>query len=628
MLVKRGVHKRNARKLAEQSARVNCGNVTALFQFAMRVGIANLAEFGYFPSMKLFSALAIFLAVALTQAFAQQDPDDQYVGIYGQMQQADSLQSTGQPRQALAAYVEAQAALEKFQKIYPDWDQKIVGYRLNYLAGKISDLTAQLPPQTNAPPQTQPATDTNAAISAADFESQIAALRAQVQGLQSDNATLESKLKEALAVQPAPVDSGELAKAQAQIQSLTKENDLLKASLAQASAAPPANSDEMAALREENAMLKKQVAELQAAAAANLAQASVPNPELAKLQAQVAALQSEIQVGSLEKLALENRIRELEAAATNAPLILTSQPNSDARINELTNEANALPAQTPVEVSQPATNKPDETVAVSQPEQQPAANVVAAENNTGELTNAVAVSPEQAALEASQPAPSKPDATVAVKQPEQQPATNSGAAEKSINELPEGSAELVAEAQSYFAAKQYDKAEADYQKILQHDQNNALVLGNLAAIELEQGKLDDAETHIRSALAQSPDDAYDLSILGYLEFRQEKYDDAFDALSRAEELDPKNAEIENYLGVTLSHKGLRSQAETALRRAIELDPNYAAAHNNLAVIYISEDPPSAELARLEYQKALAAGQPRNPDIEKMLAEKGAPLNPP
>jgi len=98
-------------------------------------------------------------------------------------------------------------------------------------------------------------------------------------------------------------------------------------------------------------------------------------------------------------------------------------------------------------------------------------------------------------------------------------------------------------------------------------------------------------------------------------------------LSRAAKLDPRNPEIENYLGVTLGHKGLRAQAETALRKAIQLDPNYGPAHNNLAVIYISQVPPLVELARWHYQKALDAGQPRNPNLEQMLDTKGAPANP-
>jgi len=49
--------------------------------------------------------------------------------------------------------------------------------------------------------------------------------------------------------------------------------------------------------------------------------------------------------------------------------------------------------------------------------------------------------------------------------------------------------QLVAEAQRFFAAKQYDKPGRNYQRILQHDANNPIALGNLAAIEMEQGKL-------------------------------------------------------------------------------------------------------------------------------------------
>jgi Flp pilus assembly protein TadD len=184
----------------------------------------------------------------------------------------------------------------------------------------------------------------------------------------------------------------------------------------------------------------------------------------------------------------------------------------------------------------------------------------------------------------------------------------------------------VAEAQHYFSTRQYDKAEDDYQKILQHDQNNGLVLANLATIEMEQGKLAEAEKHIKQAVAQSPNDAYNLSVLGYLKFRQEKYDEALDALSRAAKLDPRNPEIENYLGVTLGHKGLRAPAETALRKAVQLDPKYGAAHHNLAVIYLGQQPPRPELARWHYQKALELGQPHNPDLEQLLDAKGAPLN--
>ena len=517
------------------------------FQPARRAGVAKRAVFGYVSGMKHFIALAIlWIAIALPQARAQQDPDNQYIGIYGEIQEADSLLAAGQPRQALDAFVSAQTQLQKFRKIYPDWEQTIVSYRLNYLADKIAALTAQFPVATNAPVQLEPAAATN---NSAAVAAQLDGLRAQMRDLQSDNATLQAKLKEALSVQPAAANSDDLAKVQAQVQSLMKENDLLKASQSQAPAASTVT---------------------------NAIEVPASNSELTNLQAQVATLQLQVEMSSLEKTALENRLRQLQSPATNAPATPPGQPDGDARIKELTDEVGTLQSRL--------------------------------------------------AADEAQAVPYTADETALLKAPGPQPATNSISSEKSINDLPPGSAELVAEAQNYFAAKQYDKAAGDYRTILQRNPNNALALGNLAAIELEQGKLDSAETHIQSALAQTPDDPYDLSILGYLKFREEKFDDALDALSRAAKLDPQNAEIENYLGVTLSHKGLRAQAEAALRKALELDPNYAAAHNNLAVIYISDQPPSPELARFHYQKALDAGQPRNPDLEKMLADKGVPAS--
>jgi Flp pilus assembly protein TadD len=197
----------------------------------------------------------------------------------------------------------------------------------------------------------------------------------------------------------------------------------------------------------------------------------------------------------------------------------------------------------------------------------------------------------------------------------------------SIPKPPAGTSSLVVEAQRLFARGEYTQAEEKYQQVLRKDDKNVYTLANLAATQLEEGKFDDAEKNLRKALAISPDDTYCLQTLGYLKFRQEKYDDALTTLSQAAQLSPDSAEIQNYLGVTLSHKGQRAAAETALRKAIQLEPGYASAHNNLAVIYASQNPPLLELARWHYQKALNAGQPKNPELEKLFEKKSAPPNP-
>ena len=602
---------------------------------------------------RLVVFVSFVLALSLLQARAQQNPDDQYIIVYALMQQADTLENSGDLHQALADYVEARNELEKFQKVFPDWDPKIVNFRLDYLAEKIAGVTARLPavPQSVTPLSAAPvpAPPVAAASATAGLESQLSALRGQVEQLQADNGTLQAKLKEAMAVQPAAVDPREVAQIREQLRFLMKENDLLKVSLAQGHGGTPvgvdaksfeelqqalagakqkladqtaradklalenqafqtrmqsllAGADASGALREENELLKKEVAVLKATPPASL-ESGGANSELAKARAQIARLQSASEVNSLEKTALEDRVRRLQTAA------VPGRNENGARIHELERERDDLLAKL---------GKADKKLN-ERKGRDAAAQIEALARQVDALRARLTVDEAQAI-------PYTPEELALFKQSAPELPANPVAGNKSIRELPNGSASLVAEAQNYFSAKQYDKAVDDYREILRRDENNPPALANLAIIELEQNKLDDAERHIQQALAQSPNDAYSLMVLGRVEFSQKKYDEALDVLSRAAKLDPQNPDIENYLGVTLAQKGLRAQAETALRKAIQINPNYSAAHNNLAVIYISHQPPLVELARWHYQKALDGGQPRNPDLEKLLDEKTAPAN--
>ena len=619
------------------------------------------------PPMKRIAVLVVvLLSFPLSPARAQESADDRYVIVYGLIEQADSLQDSGSPVQALAAYVQAQAELEKFSKINPDWNTNIIKYRKSYLAEKIADLTPRVPaaPATNAPPVANPPAPAPAAMAPAtnavlqgqvgDLQAQLQNLQAQIQNLQADNTTLAAKLKEALAAQPAVIDARELARARERARQLMKENDLLKVSLAQGKgavvtqpgfntnaaaqmqqalgtanqklAAEMARADQLAqenetlraqrqavlkgptaveALREENALLRQQVAELRAA---TNALASSVNLELINARAEITLLRSNAKVGALEKTALENRVQQLQSGKAPAPASAPSatQVDYEARIRALTQERDNLLAK----LSQ--TNE----MLYGHKSQDLAARI-------DQLTEQVNTLRARIAVDEAQVVPYSTGELALFRQPAPV-AANPEAEKRSVKELPQGSAALAAEAQKYFANKQYDLAEADYRQILERDQNNGLVLANLAAIELQQNKLDDAEKHVQAALAQATNDAYNLTVFGEIKLRQGKYDDALDALSRAAKLDPQNPEIQTGLGFALSHKGLRQQAETALRKAVQLNPYYAAAHNDLAVIYITQQPPLPALARWHYQKALDAGWPRNPDLEKLLSEKGAP----
>jgi len=203
----------------------------------------------------------------------------------------------------------------------------------------------------------------------------------------------------------------------------------------------------------------------------------------------------------------------------------------------------------------------------------------------------------------------------------------SAAVKHTPKKLTPAAEKLRAEAERFFVAKQFDKAREKYLELLKLDDENVVVLGNLASTEFELRQLDDAEAHLKKALSLEPADAYNLKSLGLVKFEQKKYDEAVETLSRAAQIDPQDAITQNYLGLTLDAKGLRGPAETAYRKALQINPKYGAAHNNLAVTYVTQTPPMVELARWHYEKARANGQPANPALEKMLAAPGATETP-
>ena len=93
--------------------------------------------------MKRFSVI-VALLLSLSGARAE-GPDDQYIRIYNLIQEADKLNSGGQPSEALPKYLEAQASLQRFQKGYPDWNVKVISFRLNYVAAKAAAASPRVP---------------------------------------------------------------------------------------------------------------------------------------------------------------------------------------------------------------------------------------------------------------------------------------------------------------------------------------------------------------------------------------------------------------------------------------------------------------------------------------------------
>ena len=164
----------------------------------------------------------------------------------------------------------------------------------------------------------------------------------------------------------------------------------------------------------------------------------------------------------------------------------------------------------------------------------------------------------------------------------------------------------------------YGTAETQYQEILATNPNNIDALSNLGIVYFRTGKIRSAESVLKKALALAPNDDFVLTTLGIVHYRQSRFDDALMELRRAIEINPNSATAHNYLGITVSQKGRQQEAEKEILQAIAKNPNYADAHFNLAVILITTQPSSKELAREHYTRATALGTQPSPPLEKLL----------
>src|SRR5438045_2933899 len=148
--------------------------------------------------MKRFLSLFLLVLLAVPARVDAQSVDDQYVRIYNLVQEADAFNSSVQSSQALAKYLEAQGALQKFQKINPDWNPAVVKFRLAYLSGRVSEISAIVPtpavgPAKPSPAPGAPARPATAAV-AGELETQLSTLRDQVRQMQAERMVLEAKL--------------------------------------------------------------------------------------------------------------------------------------------------------------------------------------------------------------------------------------------------------------------------------------------------------------------------------------------------------------------------------------------------------------------------------------------------
>jgi len=168
----------------------------------------------------------------LCMGMALAGPDDDYIAVYRTLSNADAEQIQGHLRDARRNYQEARERLLALHRAYPNWNEKVVGFRLRYIEEKLTQLGPDEPGSPNAPPP--PASASPATPSVApegEVLDQFNRLNQQIGELTRDRKVLEAKLREALSAQPAPIDPRELQQAVEKISSLQSTNQVLSAQL-------------------------------------------------------------------------------------------------------------------------------------------------------------------------------------------------------------------------------------------------------------------------------------------------------------------------------------------------------------------------------------------------------------
>lgn len=523
-------------------------------------------------------------------------PDALYLQAYSQISQADQYAATGSPEQARTLYEQARRKLESLQRSSPNYSPNAIDFRLEYIGQKLAALPAPEPAATEEQPVPPAQT--------------VEGLTQQLEQARARIEQLRAKLEEVLAPKPAAVDPEELSKAQERILQLEKEKELLLADLEKTEAAQPQALDK--------AMLEQVKGELQAT-----------KRKLVEAVAQIATLTREAQALQTENAALREsaappaKVRELEAALAEAQAAAQEQASLANDLAKQLEDARAA-AQEPVDGGGRIEALEEERDALMEKlaeanrelyDVKSRGELAQFETLTNQVYNLRA---RLEVFEARKVPFTEEELALLDKKPSLTASVDTRDDRQPVRRLPPEAALLVSRAERAFASRNFEEAEANYLEVLAMDERNPVTLGNLAAIQLEMGKLEEAEKHLQRALEQNPQDAYAMSLLGMVRFRQQKFDEALDLLSQAARLDPNNAETQNYLGITLSQQGQREAAETALRKAIQLAPNHPGAHHNLAVIYATQRPPFLELARFHYARARQLGQPPNEELEKEI----------
>ncbi len=559
---------------------------------------------------------------------AAASPQDDYLQIYVMIQDGDRLATAGQNSQGREKFETALGRLEKLKNENPEWEPTIVKYRIKYLNEKLEAMKASkdsspaVAPTVKSPPASVPAEKTAPAPQSSESLPATAPKAAAAPVASDDPSALRQKIISL---------SGELESARTELRQAKSDLDLavsdkkqLQEKLSAVPVAPSADAN-MIKLQDENSALRTKLTSaedsLKKAAGGEIA------GEMSSLRGQVDALEKKLAEanGKSAELTRANEDYKKQISSLTAQLQQTGAAGKSdgALAKENTMLRGILDRQLKEQARREAArrlvldefkNLAVSTEALKTQMEVLSSPLVALTNDEESMLKVSA--PSLLAAEPAAPVAAATAGTATLASPAEKPVSPESFSEKP--RIPEEFKETAAKATALFNEKKFDESVAAYEQILVKYPQSIYALSNVGVVRLQQQKYPEAEKALREAIRVAPNDAFSHSALGISLVQQGKYDDAIQVLSRAVALDPNDANTRNYLGVSSSHRGLQEAAEQECTKAIELEEGYGDAHFNLAVIYATKTPPTKELAKRHYNRALELGVPKDPELEKLL----------
>jgi len=587
---------------------------------------------------KILACLAALLLLAAPSSHPAASPQDDYLQIYVMINEGDKLDNSGQKSQAREKYENALNKLDKLKNENPEWEPTIVKYRIKYLNDKLSNLksakdTSPTPVEKPATPAAEkPATTTPPAPSApapapTPSETPTPAIQKSEAPAPAVTSDDPSALRQKIIALTGDLESTrtELKQAKNDLEQALTEKKQLKEKLS-ASPAPDAN---VAKLQEENAGLRQKLTateeSLKKAAGGEL------SGEMTSLRGQVDSLEKKLAEANARSAELTRATDDYKKQIASLTTQLQATGSAGKSDSTLAKENAMLRSILDRQLKEQARREAARRLVLD--EFKNLAVSTEALKTQMEVLSSPLVSlsdEEQDMLKFSAPslvtpAPAAPAAPATSSSTSNTPTLSKDAEKPSSPEsfsekprIPDEFKDVAAKATSLYNEKKFDEAATAYEQILAKYPQSIYALSNLGVVRFQQQKYPEAEKPLREAIRVAPNDAFSHSVLGIVLVQQEKYDDAIQVLSRAVALDPNDAKTRNYLGISSSRKGLQEAAEQECRKAIELDDSYGDAHFNLAVIYATQTPPSKELAKRHYNRALELGVPKDAELEKLL----------